>query len=101
MLDVERAQPALLAHGQCDEITDLDQFRLAEMLVQPRPEVVVDRQVPGDRLGIGQGGLLPFVVVRRGFEIDQVAIVVFDQARAAAFIERWLPQNSHFTERDT
>ena len=66
MLDVERAQPALLAHGQRDEVADLDQLRLAEMLVQPRPELVVDRQIPGDRLGIGQRRLLLVVVARRG-----------------------------------
>src|SRR5262249_47135333 len=53
MLDAERAQPALLPHGQRDEIADLDQLGLAEMLVQPRPELVVDRQIPGDRLGVG------------------------------------------------
>jgi hypothetical protein len=59
VLDVERAQPALLAHGQGDEIADLDQLRLAEVLVQARPELVVDRQIPGDRLGIGERRLLP------------------------------------------
>src|SRR3954470_3282729 len=32
VLDVERAQPALLAHGQRDEVADLDQLRLAEVL---------------------------------------------------------------------
>ena len=102
VLDVERAQPALLAHGQRDEIADLDQLRLAEVLVQPRPELVVDRQVPGDRLGVGQRRLLLVVVARRALEIDQVAVVVLDHALAlAAFIERWLPQNSHSTERDT
>src|SRR5258708_802606 len=40
MLDVERAQPALLAHRQGDEIADLDQFGLAVMLVQPIPEFI-------------------------------------------------------------
>src|SRR5690348_14332839 len=64
MLDVERAQPSLLAHGQRHEIADLDQLRLAEMLVQPRPELVVDRQVPGDRLRIGERRLLLLVVAR-------------------------------------
>src|SRR6266481_9178246 len=80
MLDAERAQPALLAHGQGDEIADLDQFRLAEMAVEPGPELVVDRQIPGDRLGIGQLRLLPLVVAARALEIDQVAIVVLDDA---------------------
>ena len=80
MLDVERAQPALLAHGDGDEIADLDQLRLAEMLVQPRPERVVGRQIPGDRLGVGERGFLPLVVARRALEIDQVGIVVFLEA---------------------
>src|SRR5262249_12899785 len=80
MLDVERAQPALLPHGQRDEIADLDQFGLAEMLVQPRPELVVDRQIPGDRLGIGERRLLPLVVVARALEVDEIAVVVLDHA---------------------
>src|SRR5256885_10011410 len=45
VLDVERAQPALLAHGDRNEIADLDQFRLTEVLVQPRPDLVRRRQV--------------------------------------------------------
>src|SRR5471030_1454314 len=62
VLDVERAQPALLAHGDGNKIADLDQLRLAEMLVQPRPERVVAGQVPGYGLGIRQCGLLRVVV---------------------------------------
>ena len=77
MLDVQRAQPALLAHGDGDEIADLDQLRLAEVLVQAVPQFVCRRQVPGDRFGIGQRGLLPLVVARRALEVDQVGIVVF------------------------
>src|SRR5712692_9994120 len=80
VLDVERAQPALLAHGQRDEKADLDQFGLAEMLVQPLPELVVRRQVPGDRLRIGERRLLSLIVTARTFEIDQIAIVVLDDA---------------------
>ena len=64
VLDVERAQPALLPHGERHEIADLDQLRLAEVLVQARPELVVHRQVPGDRLRIGERGLLALVVAR-------------------------------------
>src|SRR6185369_185712 len=85
MLDVERTQPALLAHGQRHEIADLDQLRLAEMLVQARPEFVVDRQVPGDRLRIGERRLLLLVVAGRALEVDQVAIVVFHDALARRF----------------
>ena len=80
VLDVERAQPALLAHGDGDEVADLDQLGLAEVLVQPRPQFVAGRQIPGDRLGIGERGLLPLVITRRDLEIDQVRIVVFLQA---------------------
>src|SRR5262249_58154780 len=75
-----RAQPALLPHGQRDEIADLDQFGLAEMLVQPRPELIVDRQIPGDRLGVGERRLLPLVVSARALEIDEIAVVVLDHA---------------------
>src|SRR5262249_58249017 len=82
LLDIERAQPTLLAHGQGDEIADLDQFRLAEVLVQTRPELVVDGQVPGDRLGVGQRRLLLFVVAGRALEVDEVAIVVLDDPLA-------------------
>ena len=80
VLDIERPQPALLAHGQGHEIADLDQFGLAEMLVQARPERVVDRQVPGDRLRVGQRRLLALVVAARALEIDQVAVIVLDDA---------------------
>src|SRR5215470_15388540 len=80
VLDVERTQPALLTHGERNEIADLDQFGLAELRLEPRPELVVHRQVPGDRLGIGERRLLPLVVARRALEIDQVAVVVLDDA---------------------
>ena len=102
VLDVERAQPSLLAHGQRDEVADLDQLRLAEVLVQPRPEFLVDRQVPGDRLGVGEGGLLLVAVMRRASKLIRSLVWSSTTAPAlAALIERWLPQNSHSTERDT
>ena len=80
VLDIEQAQPALLSHGQGDEIPDLDQLRLAEMLVQARPEGVVHRQIPGNGLGIGERGLLALIVTRRALEIDEVAVVLLDHA---------------------
>src|SRR5215470_2810605 len=85
MLDVERAQPALLAHGKGNEIADLDQLRLGEMRPQPRPEGIIGRQVPGDRLGVGERRLLLGVVMRRTLEIDQVAVVVLDDALRGRF----------------
>src|SRR2546421_1961522 len=39
VLDVQGTQPALLAHREGHEIADLDQLRLAEMLMQPRPDL--------------------------------------------------------------
>ena len=80
VFDVQRAQPALLAHGDGDEVADLDQFGLAEMLMQARPQLVAGRQVPGDRLGVGQRRFLPLVVTRRALEIDQVGVVVLLEA---------------------
>jgi hypothetical protein len=59
VLDVEEPQPALLAHGQRDEAAKLNQLRLGEVLVKPIPERVVGVQPPGDRLRVGEGGLLP------------------------------------------
>ena len=85
MLDIERTQPALLAHCERDEVADLDQLRLAEMLVQPRPERVVDRQVPGDRLRIGERRLLLIAVAGRALEVDQVSVVVLDDALTRRF----------------
>ena len=78
MLDIESSKPTLLTHGDCNEITNLDQFRLGEMLVQTRPQRVVGRQVPSDALGVSQCGFLLIVVPRRRFKIDEIAIIVFD-----------------------
>src|SRR5260370_9848460 len=80
VLDAKRAQPALLAHGQSDEIADLDELGLAEMLVQPRPELIVDRQIPGDRLGIGERRLLPLVIAAPALSIEKIPLVVLDNA---------------------
>jgi hypothetical protein len=57
MLDVQRTQPALLAHGQRYEIADFDQLRSLKCWCS-RAQNVVDRQIPGDRLCIGQRCLL-------------------------------------------
>src|SRR5208282_6626957 len=65
MLDIEGAEPALLTHGNGDEIAELDDLRGAEMPVEPIPQRVVRLEVPGDRFGVGQRRFLPFVVARR------------------------------------
>src|SRR5579863_3996239 len=80
VLDIEGSQPALLAHGDRNEIPDLDDLRLGKMLVQALPELVIRRQIPGDALRIGKRGLLLVIVARRAFEIDQIPIIRFNQA---------------------
>src|SRR5271166_7092480 len=80
VLDAERAQPPLLPHGERGEIADLDQLRLAEMLVQTCPERIVDGLIPGDRLGVGKCRLLSLIIAARALEIDQVAVVLLDEA---------------------
>jgi hypothetical protein len=41
---------------------------------------VVDRQIPGDGLGVGERRLLPVVVMRRILEVDEIAVVVLDES---------------------
>src|ERR1700730_17175260 len=79
VLDAEGAQPALLSHGQRDEITDLNQLGLAEMLVQAGPELIVNGQIPGDGFGISERRLLPLVIAPRALEIDEVAVIVLNE----------------------
>jgi hypothetical protein len=91
VLDVERAQPALLAHGDGDEIADLDDLRFGEVRVQPRPQNVVGRLVPGDTFGIGKRGFLLVASAWRGLEIDQVPVVLLDQAGPVMTREAEMP----------
>jgi len=63
VLDVQQPQPALLAHGECDETAELDQLRLGKMFIQSLPERIIGIQMPGNRFGIGKCCLLPIVVV--------------------------------------
>ncbi len=46
MVDVEKPQPALLPKRQTDHAPDLDQFRLAEVFVEPVPKRVIRVEVP-------------------------------------------------------
>jgi hypothetical protein len=79
MFYVQQPQPALLTEGERNEAAKLHQLRLAEMPVQPCPQVVIVRQVPRDCLRIGQSGLLPLVETLRAFEVQQ--LVVFPLAQ--------------------
>src|SRR5690348_1830160 len=80
MLDVEEAQPALLAHRERDKAAELDQLGLGEMPVEPLPQRVVGLQPPRDRLRVGQGGLLALAEPRRGLEVEQVVVLPLAQA---------------------
>ena len=44
VLDIQRPQPALLAHGDRNEVADLDQLRLREIPVQAFPQRIVGGQ---------------------------------------------------------
>src|SRR4051812_10710015 len=80
VVDVEHPQPALLSEREPDHAAELDELGLAEVLVHAIPERVVHVEAVGDRLGIGEGGLLPLVVALRLLELEQLAHVVFHEA---------------------
>jgi len=86
VFDIEQAQPALLAHRQCDEAAEFDELRLGKMFMEPLPKAVVGIKMPGDRFGIGKRGFLSFVVLRRFFEIEQIIILRFFQTCLGRFL---------------
>src|SRR5882672_728033 len=90
MIDIQQPQPALLAKGQADHATELDQFRFAEVRVHALPESIVGRRVPGYRLRVRKGGLLSLVVVLRLLEIEQVPDLVLDHRAAGRRLDRTL-----------
>ena len=52
MLDSKRFEELLLAHGQTDEVAELDDFGLGELRMQRRPDGVVGQiRIPRDCLG--------------------------------------------------
>src|SRR6266545_2492664 len=79
--DAQRADPALLAAGEGDEVAQLDDLRLGEVAVQALPEGVVGQVgVPGDRLGVGQRGALALVEAVGGLEVQQLVVVALVDA---------------------
>src|SRR5206468_1800274 len=85
MLDVQQAQPTLLAHGQCDKAAELDELRLGKMFIEALPERVISGEMPGDRCRIGERCFLPFVVASRFPEIKQVIVLRFLEPRLGRF----------------
>src|SRR5262249_51943440 len=73
-----------------DHAAELDQLGLVEVPVHAIPERVVDRRVPGDRLGVGKRRLLALVVARRFLELEQVPDLVLDQGAAGRRLDRAL-----------
>src|SRR5882724_1867241 len=90
VVDVEQPEPALLPQGQPDHAAELDQLRLAEVLVHALPESVTGRGVPSDRLRVCERGLLALVVTRRFLEIEQVSDLVLDHCAARCRLDRTL-----------
>src|SRR4029077_19696663 len=90
MLDIEEPQPALLPEREADHAAELDQLRLAELLVHAVPERIVGGEMPGDRLGIRKRRLLALVVRRGLLEVQQIHDVVLDQRTARRGLHRTL-----------
>jgi len=73
MRDAESLYPSLLPQRDADEKTELDELLLAEMLVEPRPEVIVGKlRVPDDRARPRESGLLSLVELVRPLELEQI-----------------------------
>jgi hypothetical protein len=74
--DAERLDPALLAARESDEEAELDELGLAEMRVQPRPELVIgDARVPDDGARVGERGLLAFGEPIRVLEVQELLVL--------------------------
>src|ERR671919_2487551 len=84
VVDVEEAQPGLLAEREADEAAQLDELGLVEVRVQALPEVVVRIAGPDDRLRVGQGGLLAIGVALGGLEVEQLVVLALLEPLAAA-----------------
>ena len=92
MINVEQAQPALLAVSKADGAAEFHQFGLAEVAVHAPPETVVGVGAPDDGFGIGERGFLAFTVVGGFFKIHQVidlsllqpGLLAFDRTLVAA-----------------
>lgn len=80
MADPERLDPTLLAAGQCNEETQLDQLGFGEMLMQIAPQFGVgDVGVPEDGARVSQRDLLAFGVAVRVLELQQIVVISFGQ----------------------
>src|SRR5450756_1047500 len=80
VLDLERLEEPLLPHREADEVAELDKFRLGEVRVQLRPQLVVGAvRIPRDRLGPAQGGPLAVVVAIGVAEEDEIVVLALGQ----------------------
>ena len=85
MVDVEQAQPALLAEGEANGAAEFDQFRFAEVTVHAFPETVIGFSAPDYGFSISECGLLTFTVIGRFFKIHQIIDLCFLQSGLLAF----------------
>jgi hypothetical protein len=75
--DLERLDPALLAEGQRDEVSEFDDLLITEVLVQPLHERVIDgARVPDELARVEQGRLLTIVEPIRALEFEQLVVVL-------------------------
>jgi hypothetical protein len=71
------------------------------MLAKPLPQRIVGVQPPGDRLRVGQGRFLAFPSLAEVSKLSRSSYCPSLRPCSLAISERWFPQYSHFTERDT
>jgi hypothetical protein len=76
--DPQRLDPALLAEGECDEVTELDDLLLREVPTEPLPNGLVGAgRRPDELTGVGQRGLLTLVEALRALELEELVVVPF------------------------
>src|SRR5690349_15502275 len=78
--DLPCLDDALLPVGHGDERAELDDLRVAEVLAEPRPHLVVRAVgVPDQHARVEQGGLLPRREAVALLEVEQVDVIVLGQ----------------------
>src|SRR4051794_8067087 len=86
MIDAEQPNPALLAEGQGDATTELDELLLGEVGVQTCPQSVEVLAAPGDGLGVRERSLLPVVVQVGGLEVEEFVVLLFPKSRRGGLL---------------
>ena len=85
VVDAEGFDPALLAEGETDEKTELDQLGNGEVLMKFFPErVVSDVGIPSDGAGVSQRNFFSFGELVRVGEVQELVVLLFGEAFPSA-----------------